>query len=147
MTVIQMQNEAFDQVLEQYADLKSRQVLEISAAAGWGGDTVNVQHRVQKLIELAATIRMSVKAGITPVGLLQPWVTRYRDRFDAKEMIDVSEEVPRLLNMGNGEGCHVLGSTGLGLRVRTTGDEGPPSAELEGLRLKTRVLLCESFGR
>jgi hypothetical protein len=144
ITITQMHNENFPQKFQQYANTKAWQLKEISAAAGWGGDSLEAQNCVQKLMELAANIRMDVKAGNLSRDL-RPWIASYGDRYDSLTMKDVGGKIGGLLEVGDGECCHVLGSTELGLTVKKASDESKPEVDVDGWRLRPKVLLLESF--
>jgi hypothetical protein len=143
ITATQLQSEALDRIFRAFADQKAQQVIDMSAAAGWRGESTDVHHRVQKLMKLAADIRLNVKAGIISADL-RPWIASYHDGYDSRNMVDVSRRIPALVWVENAEGSPVLGSTEVGLRVHIKGDK--LSAELEGLQLSPKVLLVSSFG-
>ncbi|KAF5354847.1 hypothetical protein D9756_005588 [Leucocoprinus leucothites] len=123
-------------LLKRYSNQKAQQVMEISSAAGWGGDTSRVKRHVQKVMEAAEKIRENIKAGIISADL-EPWIAVYTDLYDDLEMKDVGSDfaLPQLENKHE-EDYHVLGSTELGLRVHGTNDD--QSNEFKNLRTRPR---------
>ena len=128
--------------LSQYSDQKAQQLMQISAAAGWGGDVSKVQPLVQTMMVKAENIRIDVKAKIISADL-QPWIATYCEIYDSQSMQDVGLNVG-LKEVEDAKNCHVLGSTELGLRIDGTGDN--ESGEFRGLWSRPRVLLLESLG-
>jgi len=131
-----------DNFLSQYSDKKAQQLMQISAAAGWGGDVSKVRPLVRTMMMKAENIRINVKARIISADL-QPWIATYCERYDAQSMQDDGLNVG-LKRVGDAKNCHVLGSTELGLRIEGTSDN--ESGEFRGLQSRPRVLLLESLG-
>jgi len=125
----------------QYSDKKARQLMEISAAAGWGGDASKVQDHVRKMMEEAENIRINVKADIISADL-QPWIAVYCDVYDYNLMKDIGVSIG-LERVEDEEDYHVLGSTELGLKMDGA---DPDSREFKRLRTRPRVLLLEQLG-
>lgn len=119
-----------------------QQLMQISAAAGWGGDVSKVRPLVQRMMMEAENIRINIKARIISADL-QPWIATYREKYDAQLMQDVGFDVG-LKRVGDAKDCHVLGSTELGLRIDGISDN--EDGEFRGLRSRPRVLLLESLG-
>lgn len=85
---------------------------------------------------------MDVKAGNFSADL-QSWVASYSERYEEDMMKDAGgtfglERIQTVLR------CHVLGSMGLGLKVRRTG-AGASSEKLKESRSRTGVALMESL--
>jgi len=125
--------------LSQLSNEKAQQFMQISAAAGWGGDVSKVRPLVQTMMVKAEDIRINVKARIISADL-QPWIATYCEMYDARSMQDVGLDVG-LKKVADAENCRVLGSTELGLRIDGTSDD--ESSELQS---RPRVLLLESLG-
>ncbi len=118
-------------ILREHANYKVKGVLEILACAGWTGDNQEIQRQVSTLIMKVERIRINVKAAILYADY-QPWIATYGDDYDSATMIVANgsfgaERVPV-------EGCHVLGSVGLGWKNGGV------------VKRKPLVLLIESFG-
>ncbi|KAF7782862.1 hypothetical protein Agabi119p4_2238 [Agaricus bisporus var. burnettii] len=82
----------------------------IASGAGWGGsDASDIHILVRELLENAEIVRGYMKMGVISADI-QVWIARHGDIYDPVTMESALNET--------GTGSRVLGSTGIGLRVR-----------------------------